>query len=345
MRLNLCVRALFVCLISASAVRGQAGPDPQFCIAGGLNREKIQQAVSQAAANGYRIVAGYGDQYLMERSGKGEAYQYVFLEDSSDPTAYRNQLNTYGARGYRLLRSATKPAYFTVMEKPPGRPNQFQYVLEVGHRIRLGKFGLPKDDFSSGPVELARRAQQGYSWVAQNFLTSVLEKAAEPTGEPAPCANTECYEIRTLDTRKHFEDTLNNVGTDGFRILDAAGIATWSTTAILVGLQRALPPINYEYRVLPARLKKLVPALTGVNNGYCPRAVVGNHYDSVVIFDRTATERCDFRLAHGAWNTVERDLEAATQEGFRPTLMVSENHHHKMEYAILLARAGGGGAP
>lgn len=282
--------------------------------------------MNRAAGERYRSLLFGAGVLLMEYSGNAEPYKYLVVERSTDHQLHE-ALNTAGARGYRVVSGMGRslyPARTLLMEKAPGRPNQYQYVLENGHHLTTNSLGFPKDVFYRAPELIAARVRLGYSPRAQCGVTTILEKAAEPTGDPSPCAESGCYELRVLNAHKNFASSLSESGARGLRFVAATGWAGWSTAAVVALLVRDGAASAYEYRTIPAAHSKIGPRLEQASaDGFCVR---GQVMDVLVLERSPAGRRCECRLVFGPAGEIERDLEKAAGDGFLPVLLNAEAH-------------------
>jgi hypothetical protein len=340
------LKVILVPLLLAASLAAQEPVTPRFRIVVPEKKETLADAMNRAAAGHYRLALAAGAA-LMERTDSPDPYQYAMVARGAD-VSMREGLNLFGARGYRIVngvRGRLFPTGDFLMEKAPGRPNQFQYVLESGHHIKMGTF-FPRDDFTTFPDLMAGRARDGYSVAAQAGMYTVLEKPAEALSDPVPCADTACYELRVLDFRKRFGEKLSEAGRSGMQFATAASWQGLSTTAVLTLLLRQGQGGSYEYVTAPAKYEKLAaPFTTAVNDGYCVRGRVGD----VILLERTGRQRCEYRIIHGDAEAVVRDLDGAVAEGFRPVLLSPEYHAGftkvTISYTIFAERAAPGGKP
>jgi hypothetical protein len=300
--------------------------------------EKLLQSVNRAAAEKYRVVADAGESILMERTASDEGYQYVFSPGMVGQHEMRNGLNAAGARGYRLLPGLGRVTYGRrelLMEKAPGRPNQFQYVLADGHRIARRGIWI-KDDYSAAPQRIAEAAANGYRLTGMVGFIAVLEKAAEPAGQTAPCSQPECYELRLVpDLRKDPEAWLNDAGQKGLRLIAGDPGITLSGNGGLVLLARDGDAHRYEYRAVPPDQKRLAASLETVSKeGFCAYSTSGK----TLIAERSDTSpSCEYRVVFGDAASATEQLEKVAVEGFHPVLMRSE-YHKDLRYTIIAER-------
>ncbi len=317
---------------------------PRFRILEAGNPDKLLEALNHAGTENYRVVASTGSSMLMEMSTPqepGEGYKYALGPKSYVPGEIREQLNLFGARGYRLIGGVAPGSYPTaslLLEKATGRPNQFQYLLADSHHIARTKLWI-KDDFSAGPTLIADAAAKGYRPAGLTGLMIVLEKAAEPTEANAPCARPECYAIITLDTR-HADSVLTDAGQRGLRFMAGGPRATFSGTGALVLMAKDGSDRRYEYRVVPRKHKDMAAAVeTASKDGFCARAA----FDDYVLMERSGSRRCRARVLVGDAATAAAQMEKATVDGFRPVLLVPEVHAGftkvTVTYAIVAERA------
>ncbi|MGH9522768.1 MAG: hypothetical protein ACRD3E_09580, partial [Terriglobales bacterium] len=316
-------RRILALLLLATSLAAQQPAPARFRIVAPEKKENLADAMNRAATEHYRLVLLAGVA-LMERTDSADAYEYALVEHGPD-RAMRDGLNLYGARGYKVVngvRGRMFPTWDLLMEKAPGRPNQFQYVLESGHHIKMGTF-LPRDDFTTFPGLVAERARAGYSVAAQAGIYTVLEKPAESLPDAAPCTEPACYELRVLDTRKHFADKLTEAGRRRMRFASSAGWQGMSITEVLTLFLGDGQGTEYEYASVPMKYAKLIaPFQDAVAHGFCVRARV----EDVIVLERTAPKRCEYRILHGDAEVVTHDLEGAVADGFRPVLLSPEYH-------------------
>jgi hypothetical protein len=311
---------------------------PHFVLLVERNPEKLLRAVNRAGAESYRVAADAGESILMERTASDEVYQYAFTAGIGPPHDLREGLNAAGARGYRLLPGVGRVSHARnelLMEKAPGRPNQFQYVLADGHRIARRGIWI-KDDYSAGPSVIAEAAGKGYRLVALVGFIVVLEKAAEATGQTVPCTQPKCYELRVVsDMRRHPETSLADAGQKGLRLMAGNPWATTSGSGGLVLMARDGDAHHYEYRAVPADQKRLAASLEAIGKeGFCAYSMFGK----TLIAERSDTSPgCEYRVVFGDAASATEQLDKVGVEGFHPVLMRSE-YHKGLKYTILAER-------
>ena len=296
---------------------------------------KLLEAINSAAAQHYRRVLFAGGAMLMESIDGSDPFKYLLVSRESD-REIRKQLNGAGARGYRVVDAVDRTSFPTrelLLEKAPGRPNQFQYVLENAHHLALGKFGAPKDEFSQGLERLATRIRDGYSLVAQLGAITVLEKPAEQTANETPCPEAACYELRTLNSHKRFGDSLTEAGTAGLQLRAVSWWQGMSVHAVIVFLARGSTDSTYEYRAVAQHDEGAVADLA--RQGFRISAQVSD----VLVLERSPRgPHCEYRFISGLAEEVERELPKAVGEGFRPLLLFSEargSFHRVISYSII----------
>lgn len=145
----------------------------------------MQKELDQAAAAGYRVQASAGGAemvVLLEKAATaGENYRYLLLATTRTSTMQK-ELNDAAAEGFRLMprnivakreafSSGTDPSGFEIvllMEKPPGTPRKYRYLLLATSRT------------STMQKELAEAVGNGYEIVGmltRGEHVAILEKA------------------------------------------------------------------------------------------------------------------------------------------------------------------------
>lgn len=148
--------------------------------------------LSECARRDYRVVRYALPFLLLEKEAlPPNRYRYLEIPRINPCNSTKNPqelLNQAGVFGYRLA-SRNDLASGGIMEKPPGRPNQYQYIA-IMPRERMFEFG---SDYTSRLDRLAQKVwHEGFivrSLVCgQRFL---MERAAEPSESSAERASTE----------------------------------------------------------------------------------------------------------------------------------------------------------
>jgi hypothetical protein len=154
------------------------GSEKQFLL-------ELQTKLDKAAAGGFRLVAATDKGLLLEKAAiSPDLYRYRVLPISeSDYEKLGAALNQGGVWGYRWWRNALGEArwdeFVCVLEKPPGRPNQFQYEY-------------PSKPGTLGTTVSAKQVRKVNQWFAEAYQEgyregyhipyrgAVLERFAEP---------------------------------------------------------------------------------------------------------------------------------------------------------------------
>ena len=323
------------------AAGGQTTVPQRYRIISAQAWPKLLEAINSAAAQHYRRVLFAGGAMLMESTDGPDPFKYLLVSRESD-REIRKQLNGAGARGYRVVDAVNRtsfPVRELLLEKAPGRPNQFQYVLENAHHLAIGKFGAPRDEFSQGLERLAGRIRDGYSVVALLDGTTVLEKPAEQTATDTPCPEAACYDFRTFNSHKRFGDSLTEAGTAGLQLRAVSWWQGMSVHAVIAFLARGGTDSAYEYRAVSQHDEGAVADLA--RQGFCIRAQVSD----VLVLERSQRgPHCEYRFVSGPAEEVERELPKSVGEGYRPLLLFSEAHgnlHRVISYSIIAERTEG----
>jgi hypothetical protein len=184
--MKLIFQATALLLLSAAAA-GDSKLDltQRYLLLATTRTSTMQKELDQASAAGYRVQASAGGAemvVLLEKAaGADQKYQYLLLATTRTSTMQK-ELNDAAAEGFRLmprnivakrgaLSSENDPAAYEIvllMEKPPGPPQKYRYLLLATART------------STMQKELAQAVDEGYEIVG--MLTrgehmAILEKA------------------------------------------------------------------------------------------------------------------------------------------------------------------------
>ena len=136
------VIGLVVFLLPLATAAGELDLTQHYLLLATQKTSSMQKELSQAAAAGYRIIAGSRTSgtemaLLLESvATPPDTYEYFLLATTKTSTMQK-ELNQAAARGFRLLPSTMmqKEQMFgsveivMIMEKPPGSPQRYEYLL------------------------------------------------------------------------------------------------------------------------------------------------------------------------------------------------------------------------
>lgn len=256
---------------------------------------QLLSAIRKAAADGCRLVAACDKGLLLEKVARPpDLYRYRVLPNSPlyDAELVQAFLNQCGALGYRWWHNTRGEASwdesYCVMEKAPGRPNQFQYICPPAP----GVFGSSVS---------TKRVAQVNQWFAETyregfvggyhvpFRGAVMERVAEVTAPPmleqldpaepylwltellpqqlTPDARVALENLRGVDFEKSSRKLVPEIqaaAARGYRVVHCGKLL--SCDCLLANAVRPTGGIyEYEFRAVePADLKTLAATLTEI---------------------------------------------------------------------------------
>lgn len=207
--------------------------------------------LTECARRGYRVVHGALPFLLLEKEAvPPNTYRYIEIPRIDPCNSTKNpqeMLNQAGVFGYRLV-SLNDLANGGIMEKPPGRPNQFQYIV-IMPRERVSEFS---EDYTSRLDRLAKKVwQEGF--VVRSLVCgqrSLMERAAEPPDPGTGAAGTEFDANQPYISAEAERSALNAAASLGYR----AFFCGYSfPTRVFLGKTTGSSPLQYEYEVTSFR--------------------------------------------------------------------------------------------
>lgn len=207
--------------------------------------------LSECARRGYRLVHSALPFLLLEKeAGPPNTYRYLETPriEPCDNAKYPQQmLNQAGTFGYRLV-SRNDLATGGIMEKPPGRPNQYQYIA-VMPRQRMFESG---EGYTSRLNRLTQEMwHQGF--IVRSLLCGqrfLVERAAEPLEQGAEGAGTEFDVSQPYISVEAERSKLNDAGSLGYRAFFYGGN---SRPRVLLGKMPSSNSPIYQYEVISFR--------------------------------------------------------------------------------------------
>lgn len=205
--------------------------------------------LSECARHGYSLVHSALPFLLLEKeAGTSKTYRYVEIPriEPCDNAKYPQQmLNQAGAFGYRLV-SRNDLASGGIMEKPPGRPNQYQYIA-IMPRERM---------FESGEVYTSRVDRLTQEMWHQGFIVwstvcgqrFLMERAAEPSEQSADGAGAEFDLNQPYISVEAERSKLNAAASLGYRAFFYGGKFP---AQVLLG--KTSNSLRYQYEVISFR--------------------------------------------------------------------------------------------
>jgi hypothetical protein len=182
------VIGLVVFLLPPALAAGEIDLTQHYLLLATRKTSTMQKELDQAAAAGYRIIAGSRTSgtemaLLLESvATPPDTYEYFLLATTQTPTMQK-ELNEVAARGFRLVPSTMmqKERMFgsmeivVIMEKPPGSPQHYEYLLLATTRT------------STLQKEITEATEGGYEvvgMVSRGEHIVIMERPAQsPAGE------------------------------------------------------------------------------------------------------------------------------------------------------------------
>jgi len=135
---------LLLCGFPLPAVAGELDFNQRYLLVATKKTSTMQKELSQAAAAGYRIIAGSRTSgtemaLLLESAAKPpDTYQYELLATTKTSTMQK-ELNEAARRGFRLLPETMMQKeqmlgpleIVMVLEKAPGKAQHYEYLLQA----------------------------------------------------------------------------------------------------------------------------------------------------------------------------------------------------------------------
>lgn len=175
---------LLLCSLALPAADGELDTSQRFLLLATKKTSTMQKELSEAAAAGYRIMVGSPTSgtemaLILEKvATPPDTYEYWLLATTRTSTMQK-ELNEAAAKGFRLLPRTmiAKAQMFgeveivVVMEKPPGPPQHYQYLL------------LATSLTGTLQKEMSQAIKDGYDvvgMVSRGEHMAILEKPVEP---------------------------------------------------------------------------------------------------------------------------------------------------------------------
>ncbi len=285
------VAGVFVSFLSLALLAQGPNPasTPHYRLLRLMSAPTVLKRINDVGADGYRVRAvvpegtasafsghlstDIGATVILERiTSPLESFQYLQITGKGGATL-QQRLNEAGAQGFRMLLRDVAPSWgapmqFVVvwMEKTPGPPKQYQYlVIDMGAKSALKATFNPKLWASTNPLdyvrpELEAASQQGYRVVQLAAgATLVMEKtpevAAAPQADPTPPSKADSlrpYRSLGYSRPAKLQNELNKAAAEGYRIADLNPQPLPLHPAVLLERVTNLAQ-KYEYLALEAK--------------------------------------------------------------------------------------------
>lgn len=290
-------------------------------------RSTLEKELKQAAAAGFRIVAGGGasQSYILEKVAEPpNAYEYVLLELVSfrlNVETIQKRLNEAAANGFRLMPRMMYQSgdeLLGMMEKVPGRQEPYRYmVLDTMRSSTLRK-------------EMTQAVREGYSIVALLSTVrhvAILEKrAGSPTGPPAAPDDI----LEAASGQRYLWLATNSPGTLKRELKQAAASGYQNVVGALTYMQMVLvvervaePAPDHECLLLDVgKASTLQKEMNQAGaNGFrlLPGTMTHLRYELVAVMERVPgfEQRYEYVVLLAFDKTAQQDLVRLAQEGYR----------------------------
>ena len=316
-------------------------------------RSTLEKELKQAAAAGFRIVAGSRatQSYIMEKVAEPtNAYEYVLLVLVSvqlNAETMQKRLNEAAANGFRLMPRKMDQwgdELLGMMEKEPGGQERYQYlVLDTMRNSTLQK-------------EMAQAVREGYSIVALLSTVrhvAILEKrASSPSGPPAAPADllevasgqrylwlaTNSTAWLVSNATGALKKELKEAAASGYQ--NVVGALGSRMPTVLVLERVAEPGPDHEYLLLDVQkastLQKEMNQAGAKGFRLLPGTMTQLGYEMVAVMEKApgSEQHYEYAVLLAFDKTAQQDLVRLVEEGYRLLGMSEGGSEVMLERAI-----------